>query len=59
MFSCCLSAFYSATRAFCVLGLFGHILTFALMLGHTLEKLLDNDVCTMATLISMIYATCE
>lgn len=49
--------FYSATRAFAVLALFGHVLAFAWMLGHTLEKLLDYDPCTMISLICLCFAS--
>lgn len=50
-------AFYSATRVFFILSLFGHALTFALMFGHTLERLLRYDICTMTTLISVCFIT--
>ncbi|KAK2141291.1 hypothetical protein LSH36_1126g00018 [Paralvinella palmiformis] len=50
-------AFYMATRTLCVLSLFLMILSFAWMMGHTLEKLLDYDICTMSCLISMCYLT--
>lgn len=49
-------AFYSVTRAFMVMALFAHALTFAWMVGHSLEKLLDYDLCTMSSLISLCYA---
>lgn len=50
-------AFYTATRTFAVLSLFAHALTFAWMLGHTVEKLLNYDPCTMTTLISNCFVT--
>ena len=39
-----------------VLSLFAHALTFAWMVGHSLEKLLAYDLCTMSSLIALCYA---
>ena len=53
------AVFYGITRTFAVLALFGHALSFAWMLGHTVEKLLDFDLCTMSAIIALSFATCK
>ena len=47
------TAFYSATRAFAVLGLFAQILTLLWLIGHALENLLVYDPCTVVALIAL------
>lgn len=49
--------FFSAARCFAVLGLFGNVFTFAWMLGYTLEKLMDYDPCTVASLITLSFTS--
>ncbi len=53
------AAYFSATRAFAVLGLFGNALSFAWMLGYTLEKLMDYDPCTVASLVALMFSSGE
>ncbi len=53
------AGFFSAARCFAVLGLFGNVFTLAWMLGYTLEKLMDYDPCTVASLITLSFASCE
>ena len=42
-----------------MMGLFGHILTFAWMCGHALENLLEYDICSMVALIVLNLVTGE
>ena len=51
------SGFFSAARCFAVLGLFGNVFTLAWMLGFTLEKLMDYDPCTVASLITLSFTS--
>ena len=53
------TAFYSATRAFAVLGLLAMLLTLAWLIGHALENLLEYDPCTVVSLITLNVSASE
>jgi len=49
--------YYSVTRAFGVIGLFGHVLGIAWLIGYALEKLLDYDECALGSLTTLSFFT--
>ncbi len=42
-----------------MLALFGNVFSLAWMLGYTLEKLMDYDPCTVASLITLSFTSCK
>jgi len=49
--------YYSVVRSFSVLGLFGHMLSLAWLIGYALEQLLEYDPCGLISFITLTFTT--